>query len=966
MTKGFTDFNTGSNDFNVWQFLIQGALAKIRTAFLVEVINVYPEASTVDVLPLVQGIDAEKKELKQPPIYRVPYFSYRGGVNQIKITPSIGDYGFCIASDRDISNLKETGSAGKPATLRMFDARDSLYFGSFLNKQNALNYIEITPSGDINVKTEHNLTFNVKGDAVFNIDGDINYNATGDINFHSDDVVNIRGDNGVNIASGDSEIILKKESIAMQTHTMGIKTEKYQHDSNDIINNSTEITNKSTTNNIITDKLGVSPILSAFTQFGAQAAFKIVGDIDAELFNKNIINQLNEIIKKNNLPMNLLDGDAQTNIKNILRADEATHGTLTTNTLDDWDVFKQNLYEKDVNFKISIATRNFTFHIPYEDIKTYSDYSGIVGNLNEQTSTLATVELLEENNHNKIKFMTKGVGKEDGYITYLENITQITEATSGSLTTGDMPDYQTFVNSLDQKGLAFRIEAGGISYRYQIIYDEILNKSTFLELAQYIKNFNSDIIDVNFVNNKFVFSTIKTGSFLGKISYLKQTDVADTPANFISGELPNYTEFVAKMNKQDFAVKNTIDGNNILYYSNYDSLASYSSYEEFIENVFQNNSYAKTTFMYNNIINIVTKSFGVNSTITYFEPVEKIEAYPAYLTTGYLTDYEIVQKQYGSGENNITFFIVLDGTEINFSITPENLINASSWGDIANILNNSNTLLDISFDKGYLHFIAKKSGKSSISYLQYKETEGITTINGSYLLSGSEGLALAKSNGTDEIDNINPSCIEFLKLSEEYGARIINGTTANFSANSIYTLKGTQETGATIKQGKDEIITLINNSADLLRGTQKEGAVLIPGLDAGEEPGQLDGIATFTGKVKITDSLETEHLISNQSTTLEGDNLISGKINLQPYEVEGEGEIHKKSTVMVEGGTIMENLTVTDKANIAKLTINDSLEINGDISLNNTKIRGNGNIMSFDSDGVRNNKMFISSDYKAE
>ena len=262
-----------------------------------------------------------------------------------------------------------------------------------------------------------------------------------------------------------------------------------------------------------------------------------------------------------------------------------------------------------------------------------------------------------------------------------------------------------------------------------------------------------------------------------------------------------------------------------------------------------------------------------------------------------------------------------------------------------------------------MRFTIDNKGPLDISYMKYDEPEPepepqTVEIDGSYLFSGTSSVATIFV-GNDEVGNINQQSASLIKMTQDTGAILNNGETLDFAKDSINLMKGTQITGATITQGRDGTIVMINDSATLLKGTMEEGAILIKGSDTGI-PDVYDGIAKISGKLLVSEEVESESLVINKNTNITGD------IVLNPYNISEGGEIYEKSDVIVNGGIITETLTVSETANIGKLVVNDGVEIYGDISLNSSRILGNGNVLSFDSDGVRNNKNLISSDYVAE
>ena len=524
------------------------------------------------------------------------------------------------------------------------------------------------------------------------------------------------------------------------------------------------------------------------------------------------------------------------------------------------------------------------------------------------------------------------------------------------------------MNTLNSQNLAFRINVSGFVNKYQLIYSEFSTKANFTEFANYLSSLNENLIvsvetttEEQTETNKLVFETKNKGSAKGRISYMKETDTPDTPAIFLSGELTDYNDFLTQMNNQNFAVKTKINGKEQLFYCSYEDLTNYTDFSTFVKTVFSS-SLISTSFTIVNKINLTTKLSGSSASFEFFTSVNEIKGSPSTLKTGALNSFETIKELYDTGTVNITFYITADTIRTDYVITPDNLNSFSSWGEMAQYLTDNSDNLTISYDdtENVLIFSVNSIGRKDISYLSYEEpTEGEEeTINGAVLLSGTENIATI-TLGTDDIGNINQNCINLLKLTEETGAVITNGQTITFADNSIILLKGTEDTGATITQGRDGVIVMLNASATWLKGTIEEGALRFSGTDDGI-PDVYDGIAKITGSLLVSDKTETENLEVNKDTNL------TGSIVLNPYDITEEGEVYKKSEVIVNGGIIAENATISETANINKLVVSESVEINGDITLNNSRIIGNGNVLSFDNDGVRNNKMFISTDYKAE
>lgn len=949
MTKGFNDFTTDNNEFNVWQFMIKSALSKIRTAFLVKVVNVYKEKNLVDIFPIIKGVDANGNELEQLPIFRIPYFQYVGGSNKIIITPEVNDYGLCITSDRDITNFKINRKETKPATLRMFDARDSFYVGGFLNEKQIKNLIEINNNG-IKVKT----------------DGTMTIEATGEIDIISDSSLNVvvqkdgkqsslmMNENQIKLETNGQTVVLDENGLTinvknfnlnilenMNLNVKGKTQEEYTGHCNVIARSSY---------NIASNKINFTGLNNLALIFSTQGVTQMTGQLLTQT----------AIVAPPTLREQRTTKDVNT---------ESTKGVLTTAPLDDWDNVKNYFPDEGIHFKIKIAEQNFEIKVPQDVLANINNYTELAQEIQKQIEEVADIEVTKDlTGKEQLTITTLGTGDIEGYISYMEDIVDNRNATSGILKTGSFTTYHEFLNTLNSQNLAFRITVSGFVNKYQLIYSEFSTKANFTEFANYLSSLNENLIvsvetttEEQTETNKLVFETKNKGSAKGRISYMKETDTPDTPAIFLSGELTDYNDFLTQMNNQNFAVKTKINGKEQLFYCSYEDLTNYTDFSTFVKTVFSS-SLISTSFTIVNKINLTTKLSGSSASFEFFTTVDEIKGSPSTLKTGALNSFETIKELYGTGTVNITFYITADTIRTDYVITPDNLNSFSSWGEMAQYLTDNSDNLIISYDdtENVLIFSVNSIGRKDISYLSYEEpTEGEEeTINGAVLLSGTENIATI-TLGTDDIGNINQNCINLLKLTEDTGATITNGQTITFADNSIILLKGTEDTGATITQGKDGVIVMLNASATWLKGTIEEGALRFSGTDDGI-PDVYDGIAKITGSLLVSDKTETENLEVNKDTNL------TGSIVFNPYDITEEGEVYKKSEVIVNGGIIAENATISETANINKLVVSESVEINGDITLNNSRIIGNGNVLSFDNDGVRNNKMFISTDYKAE
>lgn len=139
---GQQDPNDSTNDFNMTAFLVRQMISRLDTMKLVKVLAVTPgdgdgdvkKAGTVDVQPLVSQIDGNGNATPHGTVYGIPWSRAQGGKNAVIIDPEVGDLGYVVVSDRDISSAKENGGEIGPApTRRQYNLADGVYAGGALN-----------------------------------------------------------------------------------------------------------------------------------------------------------------------------------------------------------------------------------------------------------------------------------------------------------------------------------------------------------------------------------------------------------------------------------------------------------------------------------------------------------------------------------------------------------------------------------------------------------------------------------------------------------------------------------------------------------------------------------------------------------------------------------------------------------------------------------------------------------------
>ncbi len=133
----FTPWSTWGK-FGQIDFIIRQILASVQTATLVKVLSCTNTGGVspfglVDVVPMVNQIDAAGNSQPHSTIFNIPYLRLQGGANAVILDPQAGDIGIAVFANRDISKVKNTQAQGDPGSARQFDYSDGLYLGGLLN-----------------------------------------------------------------------------------------------------------------------------------------------------------------------------------------------------------------------------------------------------------------------------------------------------------------------------------------------------------------------------------------------------------------------------------------------------------------------------------------------------------------------------------------------------------------------------------------------------------------------------------------------------------------------------------------------------------------------------------------------------------------------------------------------------------------------------------------------------------------
>lgn len=182
---------TGRRDFQIEQWM-----KHVHTALPVRVVNVFPEVpgdvagdktGFVHVKLMIEQMDNDGNKIDTDIVYNLPYFRVQGGTCAVVVDPQIGDLGFAVFCERDISIFKRTRNAALPESNRMFTQSDGLYVGGILNKPPKI-YVHLHPEKGVIIETdEKNLTLNCGKDCGVTIKGKQTVNC--DLTDHSGNII---------------------------------------------------------------------------------------------------------------------------------------------------------------------------------------------------------------------------------------------------------------------------------------------------------------------------------------------------------------------------------------------------------------------------------------------------------------------------------------------------------------------------------------------------------------------------------------------------------------------------------------------------------------------------------------------------------------------------------------------------------------------------------------------------------
>lgn len=127
------------------------------------------------VLPLINQVTPDNKEVPHANLHDIPYGYEQAGECVIQIDPQPGDIGVVVCSYRDISRLKASQKAGTPATMRCYAWEDAIYLRTLWTPKIPEHVISISPDGGITLTSPRPVTVN----ADLHVNGSIT--ASGDV-----------------------------------------------------------------------------------------------------------------------------------------------------------------------------------------------------------------------------------------------------------------------------------------------------------------------------------------------------------------------------------------------------------------------------------------------------------------------------------------------------------------------------------------------------------------------------------------------------------------------------------------------------------------------------------------------------------------------------------------------------------------------------------------------------------------
>ena len=219
--KGFLNENTNSNDFNKLSFIIrQTVLGLVDTCF-VGIVKKVNDDNTVDVLPIVDGVDGNGNSIERSVVYNLPYLRYQGGLCKVDIIPEVGDIGLVCLTKDDSSSAIEKKQNTVPPSDKKFNKSNGIYVMSVASTCEEAKHsltirtdgITISTTADISVSCDGNATVNVGGNSSITVSGNADSNITGNSN------ITVGGDLGVTV-TGDANVSCSNATLTASKVTV--------------------------------------------------------------------------------------------------------------------------------------------------------------------------------------------------------------------------------------------------------------------------------------------------------------------------------------------------------------------------------------------------------------------------------------------------------------------------------------------------------------------------------------------------------------------------------------------------------------------------------------------------------------------------------------------------------------------------------------------------------------------------
>lgn len=138
---------------------------------------------TLDVMPLLRGLTADREIMDSEPIYSIPYLRLQRGSSGVIMDPEVGDIGLIAVCDRDVSNILNTGKSAAPARpSQLHNATNAIYLTGIASLNgDPTQYVRFLPDG-IDIVSPLVVNINAPSVAItgdVTVDGDLT--ATGEV-----------------------------------------------------------------------------------------------------------------------------------------------------------------------------------------------------------------------------------------------------------------------------------------------------------------------------------------------------------------------------------------------------------------------------------------------------------------------------------------------------------------------------------------------------------------------------------------------------------------------------------------------------------------------------------------------------------------------------------------------------------------------------------------------------------------